>query len=101
LTQNIYTTGMYEAVEKAGSITKLAAVLGVKRQAIYPWLTRGFAPPKRAVQIESLYGIPRDRLLDPAIRDLLSGASDAAVRDGEVTYRPRRAPAPPPVDDLV
>lgn len=85
----IYSSGMYKAVEKAGSVSKLAGLLGVKRQAVYPWLVRGYAPLPRAVQIEEMFGIPRDELMDPALKNALGGA---AAEVSEVGYQPRAKP---------
>lgn len=53
------------AVKRAGSIPKLAEALGISRQAIYggpkqaPWTK---IPDRFVVQIEKLYGIPRQQL---------------------------------------
>lgn len=97
---SIYDTGMYRAVEKAGGVAKLAEKLGVKRQAVYPWLTRGWAPAARAEQIETLYGIPRNELLSPKLRAVLSGTANAKARAGKVDYQPRK-PVADEAADLV
>lgn len=95
---SVYDTGMYRAVEKAGGVAALAEALGVKRQACYPWLTRGWAPAKRAIQIEGLYGIPRADLMDPKLKSELAGTKNKTAQTGVVTYASRKARA---VDDLV
>ncbi|MBA4315602.1 MAG: hypothetical protein C0422_09805 [Alcaligenaceae bacterium] len=48
-----------------------ASVLGVSQQAVSSWLKRGYAPAGRAVEIESLYGVPRASLLSPKLRSLV------------------------------
>lgn len=101
MTQSVFDTGFYKAVEKAGSVAKLAARLGVKRQACYDWLKRGWAPPARAIQIEELYGVPRASLMDPRLLTQLSGAKNRAARDGHVQYRPRGPKPASSADDLV
>lgn len=107
MTFDLYNTGIYKAVEKAGGVAKLAELLGVKRQGLYPWVRRGFAPASRAVQIEELYGIPREELMDPRLRAVLTGTANEVARTGTVLYQERarsapKAPAEPPsADDLV
>jgi hypothetical protein len=58
-------TGIREAVILAGSQTKLAEQLGVKKQAVQLWVRKGYVPVGRIREIEKLYGIPRERLCDP------------------------------------
>lgn len=100
MTQDVYATSIYKAVEKAGSVAKLAAAVGVSRQAAYDWLTRGWAPSRRAIQIEELYGIPRAEVMNPTLRATLSSTSNAIARKGQVTYESRKR-VTPAVDDLV
>lgn len=56
-----------ELFAKAGGTKALAAELGVSRQALYLWRTRGYVPAGRLVQIERLYGIPRRKLANPLL----------------------------------
>jgi hypothetical protein len=60
-------SGIKKAVHLAGSQTALASALGVKQQAVYHWLVSGFAPRRRAIQINDLYGIPLHDLVNPEL----------------------------------
>lgn len=100
---SIYDTPLYRAIEAAGGVAKLAAAIGVTRQATYGWITRGYVPSERAVQIEALYGIPRAELWDPRLKNVLTGTANEVARGGRVRYqgRPKAAPEQPSADDLV
>lgn len=52
------------AAFKAGGWIPLARALGVSHQAVYAWKRRGYAPPYRAMQIERLYDIRHQYLID-------------------------------------
>ena len=86
---NVFDTGLYKAVEKAGSVPKLADALGVSRQAVYDWLKRGWAPTARAIQIEALYGVDRGGLMDPHLQAVLTGTANETAKRGQVQYAPR------------
>lgn len=61
-----------EAIAAAGGTQlRLANVLGVKQQAVSLWLKQRWVPLLRAKEIESLYGIPRERLVNPRVKDLV------------------------------
>ena len=64
-------SGIAEAVQKAKTQEALAEKLGVTQQAISTWLRRGWVPLLRALEIEAQYGIPRARLINPRIVDLV------------------------------
>lgn len=64
-------TGIADAVLRAGSQTELANKIGVSQQVVSKWLKRGFVPLSRVVEIESEYGIPRARLANPRLTDLV------------------------------
>lgn len=64
-------SGISDAVEAVGTQAKLAAELGVTQQAVSNWVTQGWVPKDRAVEIECLTGVPRARLVDPKILDLV------------------------------
>lgn len=68
------------AIAAVGSQTKLAALLGVKQQAISIWRTRGWVPVQRAREIELHTGVDRVLLVKPMLRDLV-GAGDALGAD--------------------
>jgi len=63
--------GIAEAVERAGGQVKLAQALGVTQQFISSCRRRGYVPPRRAVEIEAQFGIPRRRLINPRLVDLV------------------------------
>lgn len=69
-------TGMDKAVEAAGGQSHLARALGVKRQSVQQWVSRGWPPNGRIVEIANLYGVDRMELLDPATASLIAD-SDA------------------------
>ncbi len=54
-----------EAIDKAGGIIKFARSMGVTHQAVYNWRKRGWVPPERAVIIEAVFKIDRNRLMNP------------------------------------
>ena len=65
--------GIHDAVARAGTQAILAARLGVSQQAVSNWLRQGWAPTRRARQIEiavvsEVHGcraVGRGRVLDP------------------------------------
>lgn len=63
--------GVLLAVLAAGTQAKLAEGLGVTQQAVSIWLRRGWVPLRRAQEIEALLGVPRARLINPRIADLV------------------------------
>lgn len=65
-------TGIEEVVEIAGSQEAVAQTCGVSQQAVSIWVTRGYAPLARAIELEAQYGVDRRRLVDPKIVGLLS-----------------------------
>ena len=92
---NIFETGIYKAVEKAGGVSAMAKAINVSRQVVYIWLRRGYAPPIRAIQIEEVLGVPRVDLMDPVL--LRGSLAEATRANGTVPYRPRV----PDAEDLV
>ena len=62
---------LLEAIAAAGSVTKLAAAIGVKPQAVSQWRR---VPTERVVAVEAATGVPRERLR----ADLFRAASEAA-----------------------
>ncbi len=69
--EHVNPSGVAEAVKAAGSQEKLAEKLGVSQQAVSIWLRRGWVPLRRAQEIEALFGVPRGRLINPRIADLV------------------------------
>lgn len=63
--------GIKDVVHIAGGQAALARQLGVSQQAVSKWVQRGFAPVNRVVEIEAQFGVPRHRLIDPKLRDLV------------------------------
>lgn len=64
-------TGIEAAIEAAGTQTRLADALGVKQQTVSLWLKSGYVPNEHIVAIETMYGVPRSRLINPKIADLV------------------------------
>jgi DNA-binding transcriptional regulator YdaS (Cro superfamily) len=52
-------TGLIKAIEAAGSIRKLAGLLGVSHQAVSKWDN---VPAHWIVEIERVTGVPREQL---------------------------------------
>ncbi len=46
-----------EAIEMAGSQTKLAVVLGIHKSNISQWVRRGRVPSKHAIEMQRHFGI--------------------------------------------
>lgn len=63
--------GIREVIFIAGGQAALARQLGVSQQAVSKWVRRGFVPVNRVVEIEAQFGVPRHRLIDPKLRDLV------------------------------
>ncbi|WP_198116905.1 Cro/CI family transcriptional regulator [Massilia rhizosphaerae] len=70
-------SGIALAVKKAGTQEKLAKNLGVSQQAISQWIEQGWVPLRRAAQIEQCFSIPRTRLVDPRIVELVIAPTQA------------------------
>jgi len=64
-----------QVVELAGSQQAVAHQLGVTQQAINKWMVRGWVPLKRALELETAYGVPRATLADPRVVDFMSHAT--------------------------
>lgn len=68
------STGIALAVQQAGTQEKLGQHLGVSQQAVSQWMEKGWVPLARALQIEERFSIPRSRLVDPRIVELLTAS---------------------------
>jgi DNA-binding transcriptional regulator YdaS (Cro superfamily) len=63
-----------QAITAAGGQVALAEALGVSQQAVSQWAKgKRFVPPRRAQEIEALYGIPRQSLMNPRLVDVVTG----------------------------
>lgn len=62
---------VFELVLKAGSQAALADQLGISQQAVAKWIKRGYVPTKRVLECEATFGVPRVRLINPRLRDML------------------------------
>ncbi len=65
-------TGIEEAIYAAGSQTKLAKILGCSQQNVGFWLRQGYCPAERVIEVEQATGVPRERLINPKLVDLLT-----------------------------
>lgn len=66
-------TGIDTAIAKAGTRRAFAESLTprVTVQAVCQWVKRGWVPPRRALEIERLYGVDRAYLVKPDLVDLV------------------------------
>jgi len=71
-----HTNYIQIALAAAGSQARLSQALGVSQQAVSKWLQRGWAPAERAAEIEFLYGVPRRKLMNPRLVDLVDPDAD-------------------------
>lgn len=58
-------SGIDQAITAAGSQEKLAEMLGCTQQNVSFWKLQGYTPLLRAIEIEQLTGVPRNKLIDP------------------------------------
>jgi hypothetical protein len=65
-------TGIEDAIYAAGSQAKLAKVLGCTQQNVGFWLRQGYCPAERVIEVEQATGVPRVRLINPKLVDLLT-----------------------------
>lgn len=63
--------GIVEAIKAVGTQQALAEKLGCKQQLISAWKKRGYVSASRVVEVEQHTGVPRDRLINPRLKDLL------------------------------
>lgn len=66
-----------EAIERGGGIVRFCKSLNIRHQSVYGWRQRGWVPPERALVIESILGIPRERLMHPNLVQALTGKPSA------------------------
>lgn len=64
--------GVKMAADAAGSQRNLAKALGVTEQAVHNWISRGWVPLRRALEIETQFGVDRVLLINPRIKDLVN-----------------------------
>lgn len=65
------TPGIVDAIKAVGTQQALAEKLGCKQQVISFWKKRGYVAAGRVVEVEQHTGVPRDRLINPRLKDLL------------------------------
>jgi DNA-binding transcriptional regulator YdaS (Cro superfamily) len=63
--------GIDAAVEAAGSQVALAALVGVTQQAVWRWVSQGYVPIQRVVEVEQATGVHRAQLMHPKTVDIL------------------------------
>lgn len=66
------TTGIEEAINVAGSQEQLAKLLGCTQQLVSFWKKQGYVPTDRVLEVEHATGVPRERLINQQLVDLLS-----------------------------
>lgn len=65
-------TGIEEAIHAVGSQALLADMLGCTQQNVSNMLRKGYVPTKWIRAVEQASGIPRERLINPALAELLA-----------------------------
>lgn len=68
-------TGVLHAIVKAGGFSQLARDVGVTYQAVQQWHSQGYVPLTRVTELESLYGVPRNELMNPKYAAALADPS--------------------------
>lgn len=53
-----------KVIEKAGGVPALARSLGISDQAVRQWVSAGYIPPKRHLEINALYKVPLGVMLN-------------------------------------
>lgn len=66
------------AIERGGGIIAFARKLGVTHQAVTGWRKRCYVPVARALQIESMFGVPRAGIVAPEIARAIATPSSEA-----------------------
>lgn len=70
-----------EAIKRGGGIVAFARRMGVRHQAVYGWKKRGWTPLDRALAMEAIFGIDRNRLIEPRLAFALATPS-ASIMGG-------------------
>lgn len=68
-------TGVLHAIVKAGGFSQLARDVGVTYQAVQQWHSQGYVPLTRVTELEALYGVPRNELMNPKYAAALADPS--------------------------
>ena len=71
------TTGVEDAIRAAGNQASLGNALGVTQQTVSLWLKAGYVPNEHIVAIETLYGVPRAKLINPRLASLIELPSES------------------------
>lgn len=72
-----------EAIKRGGGIVAFSRRMGVTHQAIYSWRKRGWVPLERALAIEAIFGISRERLIAPRLAWALATLHASFTREAE------------------
>lgn len=60
------------AISRGNGVVKFCRALGITTQAIYHWKKRGWVPADKALVIESIFGVPREDMIEPTLLKLIS-----------------------------
>lgn len=64
-------TPVQKLLRVSGGSAEITRKLKISRQFVNLCIQRGWFPPKRAAKLEELYGIPRKKLMNSELLDLL------------------------------
>lgn len=70
--------GVDSAIAVAGSQTGLARSLGIRPQAVQRWVSQGYVPPFRVIEVSRATGVPAEDLMLDLLR-----ANGVGVVDSE------------------
>jgi DNA-binding transcriptional regulator YdaS (Cro superfamily) len=69
------TNGIDDAIAAVGSQAALAEIIGCVQQNVSAWKSQGFVPVEHVVAVEQASGVPRTRLIKPALMELITPPS--------------------------
>lgn len=55
------------AIERGGGIVQFSKSLNISHQGVYSWKKRGWVPADKALVIESIFGVPREDMMEPGL----------------------------------
>lgn len=66
------TSGIVDAIAAAGNQSALAEIIGCVQQNVSAWRVQGWVPVEHVIAVEQATGVPRERLIKPALMELIT-----------------------------